>query len=131
MLNVCLSVSTNMLEVCAALVAVNKLVNEDMIPALIGDVLPLLRHEMDAVRKKAIGALHRCYQIDKKYVLDHMDKVRRALCDKGAPRHTIITTTLQCFTSFPSSLSQLCRPQRDGGMSTSIPSHDPRRLYAF
>lgn len=31
-------VSTNQLEICAALSAVNKIVTEDMIPAVIGDV---------------------------------------------------------------------------------------------
>jgi AP-4 complex subunit epsilon-1 len=47
------------LEICAALSAVCKLVTEDMIPAVIGDVLRLLKHEMEAVRKKAVGAMHR------------------------------------------------------------------------
>jgi hypothetical protein len=76
--------STNVLEITAALSAVNKIVTEDMIPAVIGDVsitqlsfsssekllmfagllvllqvLKLLRHEMEAVRKKAVGAMHR------------------------------------------------------------------------
>lgn len=74
--------STNQLEACAALSAVCKLVTEDMIPAVIGDVVALMRHEMDAVRKKAMGALHRLYQMDKACVQDHVDKVRRTLCDK-------------------------------------------------
>ena len=104
--------SNNVLEISAALAAVNKIVTEDMVPAVIGDVsthiilrfllcnfcynmfswllkfariihaclflfassinvssvpnfpgveqvLKLLRHEMEAVRKKAVGAMHR------------------------------------------------------------------------
>ena len=74
--------STNQLEACAALSAVCKLVTEDMIPAVIGDVVNLMRHEMDSVRKKALGALHRLYQMDKSCLHDHFDKVRRTLCDK-------------------------------------------------
>jgi AP-4 complex subunit epsilon-1 len=75
--------STNLLEITAALVAVCKLVTEDMIPAVITDVLNLLNHEMEAVRKKAVSALHRFYQMDKRSVLDHVDKIRRILCDRG------------------------------------------------
>lgn len=74
--------SSNQLEICAALHAVCKLVTEDMIPAVIGDVVKLLRHDMDMVRKKAIGALHRLYQMDKSSIGDHMDKIRRAICDR-------------------------------------------------
>jgi AP-4 complex subunit epsilon-1 len=74
--------STNHLEACAALAAVCKIVNEDMIPAVIGDVLKALRHDVDAVRRKAICALHRLYQLDKTCVIDHVEKVRRMICDK-------------------------------------------------
>ena len=41
--------STNQLESCAALNAVCKIVNEDMIPAVITDIVKLLKHDMDAV----------------------------------------------------------------------------------
>ena len=74
--------STNHLEACAALSAVCKIVNEDMIPAVIGNVLKALRHDVDAVRRKAICALHRLYQLDKTCVIDHVEKVRRMICDK-------------------------------------------------
>mmetsp|Transcript_29560 Transcript_29560/g.66347 ORF Transcript_29560/g.66347 Transcript_29560/m.66347 type:complete len:429 (-) Transcript_29560:9-1295(-) len=74
--------SSNVLEICAALSAVNKIVTEDMIPAVIGDVVKLLKHEMEAVRKKAVGAMHRFYQMDKTSIMDHMSKIRAALCDK-------------------------------------------------
>ena len=75
--------STNVLESCAALSAVCKIVTEDMIPAVIGEVVKLLKHDMEAVRKRAVSALHRLYQMDKYCIKDHVDKIRRALCDKG------------------------------------------------
>lgn len=74
--------STNHLESCAALSAVCKLVTEDMIPAVIGDVVKLVRHDMESVRKKALGALHRFYQMDKTSIVSHLENVRRGLCDK-------------------------------------------------
>eukprot|EP01039_Chlorochromonas_danica_P004528 gene4528-4966_t len=86
--------STNMLEVTAALNAVCKLITEDMIPAVIGDVLNLLSHEMEIVRKKAVAALHRFYQMDKNSVLDHLPKIRRALCDKDP---SVMGATLPLF----------------------------------
>lgn len=74
--------SSNQLEACAALSAVCKLVTVDMIPAVIGEVANLMRHEMDPVRKRAMGAMHRLYQMDKSCITEHVDKIRRALCDK-------------------------------------------------
>lgn len=38
---------------------------------------------MDVVRKRAIVALHRMYQLDKSSLIGHTDSVRRCLCDKG------------------------------------------------
>ena len=55
--------SSNQLEQCAALSAVCKIVTVDMIPAVIGDVIKLMKHEMDSVRKRSINALHRLYQV--------------------------------------------------------------------
>jgi AP-4 complex subunit epsilon-1 len=74
--------STNMIESTTALSGVCRLVTEDMVPAVIGDVIKLLNHDMDPVRKKAVSALHRLYQLDKDSVADHYDKIRRVICDK-------------------------------------------------
>lgn len=74
--------STNHMEACAALSAVCKVVNEDMIPAVIGDVVKALKHEVDSVRRKAICALHRLYQMDRTCIADHLEKVRSIICDK-------------------------------------------------
>ncbi len=74
--------STNMIESTTALSGVCRLVTEDMVPAVVGEVIKLLNHEMDAVRKKAVSALHRLYQLDKTCIDDHHDKLRRVICDK-------------------------------------------------
>lgn len=74
--------SSNHLETCSALTAVCKIVTADMVPAVIGDVIKLLKHEMEVVRKKAVCALHRLYQMDSSCIIDHVDKVRRILCDR-------------------------------------------------
>jgi AP-4 complex subunit epsilon-1 len=75
--------STNQLETCAALSAVCRIVTVDMIPAVLGEIIKLLKHEMDSVRKRAICALHRLYQMDKGCLQDHVEKIRRIICDKG------------------------------------------------
>ncbi|KAI4312870.1 hypothetical protein MLD38_037659 [Melastoma candidum] len=54
--------SDNYLVVCAALTAVCRLINEETIPAVLPQVVELLGHPKEAVRKKAIMALHRFYQ---------------------------------------------------------------------
>jgi len=74
--------SSNQLECCAALSAVCKIITPDMIPAVLADILKLLKHDMDYVRKRAVVAFHRLYQMDSDSVQDHTDVVRRVLCDK-------------------------------------------------
>ncbi|KAK6914363.1 Rubrerythrin, diiron-binding domain [Dillenia turbinata] len=54
--------SDNYLVVCAALNTVCKLINEETIPAVLPQVVELLGHPKEAVRKKAIMALHRFHQ---------------------------------------------------------------------
>jgi AP-4 complex subunit epsilon-1 len=46
--------SANVLEASAALVAVCKILTNDMIPALIGKLAELLEHDQTLVRKKAV-----------------------------------------------------------------------------
>lgn len=53
--------SENYLVVCAALNAVCRLINEETIPAVLPQVVELLGHQKEAVRKKAVMALHRFY----------------------------------------------------------------------
>ncbi|KAK4769165.1 hypothetical protein SAY86_027315 [Trapa natans] len=54
--------SDNYVVVCAALGAVCRLINEETIPAVLPQVVELLGHQKEAVRKKAVMALHRFYQ---------------------------------------------------------------------
>ena len=65
--------STNLLEASTALSAVCKLVTVDMIPAVIGEVLKLLHHDSELIRKKCLCALHRLYQMDNSCLQDHLD----------------------------------------------------------
>ena len=48
---------------CATLIAIPKLVNIETLPALLPPVVALLEHPHEVVRKKAVMALHRFYQL--------------------------------------------------------------------
>lgn len=74
--------SSNHLEVCAALMAVCKLVTVEMIPAVQPMILDLLRHDAELVRKKAVMAIHRFHQLNPDSVSEAGDALRRTLCDR-------------------------------------------------
>ncbi|KAL5550092.1 hypothetical protein UlMin_000268 [Ulmus minor] len=73
--------SDNYLVVCSALNAVCKLINEETIPAVLPQVVDLLGHQKEAVRKKAIMALHRFYQKSPSSVSHLLSNFRKRLCD--------------------------------------------------
>ncbi|XP_019156389.1 PREDICTED: AP-4 complex subunit epsilon-like isoform X2 [Ipomoea nil] len=73
--------SDNYLVVCAALNAVCKLINEETIPAVLPQVTELLGHPKEAVRKKAVMALHRFYQKSPSSVHHLISNFRKKLCD--------------------------------------------------
>lgn len=73
--------SDNFLEVAMALNTVAKLVNVDIIPALMQSVLGLLEHSQAIVRKKAVVCLHRFLQLSPRILDSHNSAVRKALCD--------------------------------------------------
>ncbi|KAK2647778.1 hypothetical protein Ddye_015267 [Dipteronia dyeriana] len=73
--------SDNYLVVCAALNAVCRLINEETIPAVLPQVVELLGHSKEAVRKKAIMALHRFYQKSPSSVQHLVSNFRKRLCD--------------------------------------------------
>ncbi|KAL2333997.1 hypothetical protein Fmac_015210 [Flemingia macrophylla] len=73
--------SDNYLVVCAALNAVCRLINEETIPAVLPSVVDLLAHPKDAVRKKAVMALHRFHHKSPYSVSHLIDNFRRKLCD--------------------------------------------------
>ncbi|KAG7400270.1 AP-4 complex subunit epsilon-1 [Phytophthora boehmeriae] len=74
--------SSNHLEVCAALMAVCKLVTVEMVPAVQPMILDLLRHDAELVRKKAVMAIHRFHQLNPDSVNEVGDALRRTLCDR-------------------------------------------------
>ncbi|XP_031405669.1 AP-4 complex subunit epsilon [Punica granatum] len=111
--------SDNYLVVCAALNAVCRLINEETIPAVLPQVVELLGHQKEAVRKKAIMALHRFYQKSPSSVSHLISNFRKKLCDNdpgvmGAtlcPLFDLITIDVKSFkdlvVSFVSILKQV------------------------
>ncbi|KAI3453914.1 hypothetical protein Pfo_010577 [Paulownia fortunei] len=73
--------SDNYLVVCAALNAVCRLINEETIPAVLPQVVELLGHQKEAVRKKAVMALHRFYQRAPGSVSHLISNFRKRLSD--------------------------------------------------
>eukprot|EP00760_Papus_ankaliazontas_P036666 PhM_4_TR8376/c0_g1_i1/m.65993/K12400/AP4E1; AP-4 complex subunit epsilon-1 len=73
--------SPNFLEVSAALNAINKLINPELIPCLLNDVKGLMKHAQAPVRKKAVVAIHSFYKKDEASIGDNR-QYRIALCDK-------------------------------------------------
>ncbi|CAJ1345311.1 unnamed protein product [Effrenium voratum] len=86
--------SANHIEVCSALASVCRLVNVEMIPAISPLVFKLLNHPQEAVRKKAVIAVHKFFKIVPETVLDQKDQIRKVLCDPdpsvmGASLHVL------------------------------------------
>ncbi|EXC31026.1 AP-4 complex subunit epsilon [Morus notabilis] len=73
--------SDNFLVVSAALSAVCKLINDETIPAVLPQVVELLSHPKEVVRKKAIMALHRFHQKSPSSVAHLVSNFRKRLCD--------------------------------------------------
>ncbi|XP_061363244.1 AP-4 complex subunit epsilon [Gastrolobium bilobum] len=73
--------SDNYLVVCAALNAVCRLINEETIPAVLPQVVDLLSHSKEAVRKKAVMALHRFFHKSPSSVSHLVSNFRKKLCD--------------------------------------------------
>ncbi|XP_019421450.1 PREDICTED: AP-4 complex subunit epsilon-like isoform X4 [Lupinus angustifolius] len=73
--------SDSYVVVCAALNAVCRLINEDTIPAVLPQVVELLGHSKEAVRKKAVMALHRFFQKSPSSVSHLVANFRKRLCD--------------------------------------------------
>ena len=86
--------SDNSLVCCLALHLVCRLVNPDVAPVLAPRVVELLGHESETVRKKAVIALHRCYQQDPSVLQDFDAHLRKMLCDKDP---SVMGATLSAF----------------------------------
>lgn len=68
-----------MLEICGGILAAAALITEDMVPAVSGEVVKLVTHDSDTVRKKAVVTLHRFYQLAPETVTreDLIEKLRK------------------------------------------------------
>lgn len=73
--------SDNFLEVSMALNVVVKLVNVDIIPAVMPTVVNLLSHTQALIRKKAVICLQRFFQLDRGVEAACSECVRKAICD--------------------------------------------------
>jgi len=73
--------STNVMEVCCALTAVCKLINKDMMPALLPQVLELVGSKRDIVRKKAVMALHSLYIKNPSAIPDVRELAKKSVGD--------------------------------------------------
>ncbi|KAK1430733.1 hypothetical protein QVD17_13686 [Tagetes erecta] len=73
--------SDNYLVVCAALNACCKLINEETIPAVLQQVVELLGHQKEAVRKKAVMALHSFHHKSPSSVNHLISNFRKKLAD--------------------------------------------------
>lgn len=69
-------------EIMTALNTVSKLVSASIVSALVDPVTKLLSHTNEAIRKKAIMALHKIHKISPSSVTDFNDKLKKALCDR-------------------------------------------------
>lgn len=98
--------STNHLEVCAALVSVCRLINVEMIPAILPCVSQLLSHNHEAVRKKAIMALHRFYLLDPGTISDAKEAIRKILCD---PDPSVMGASLHILCDMAKSSPASCK----------------------
>jgi len=75
--------SSNIMENCIALIAVAKLVNKEMIPALLPLVSKLMEHKRDIVRKKAVMAAFWFYELESSSIESLKPHFEKTLCDRS------------------------------------------------
>lgn len=74
--------SSNLLEVSFALVVVSRLANVEMAPVLVPLVTPLLAHQSEMIRRRAVIGFHRLVQIGSDISPQTIHQVmRKSLCD--------------------------------------------------
>lgn len=73
--------SSDHVQVANALISIAKLVTVELIPAVINPVVNLLTHKREFVRKKAILALHRFYQLDHDSISQYYPEITKMICD--------------------------------------------------
>lgn len=91
--------SSSVLEVCAALVAVCTIITADMVPALVSEVIKLLAHGNETVRKKCIVVLYRFYTIAPEVTprAELIEKLRRTLCDRDPSVMGSALNVIECI----------------------------------
>ncbi|XP_022936679.1 AP-4 complex subunit epsilon [Cucurbita moschata] len=123
--------SDNYLIVCAALNAVCRLINEETIPAVLPQVVELLGHSKEAVRKKAIMALHRFHQKSPSSISHLLSNFRKRLCDNdpgvmGAtlcPLFDLITTDVHSYKDLVVSFVSILKQVADRRLPKSYDYH--------
>eukprot|EP00547_Thalassionema_nitzschioides_P003301 CAMPEP_0194223520 /NCGR_PEP_ID=MMETSP0156-20130528/35324_1 /TAXON_ID=33649 /ORGANISM="Thalassionema nitzschioides, Strain L26-B" /LENGTH=1069 /DNA_ID=CAMNT_0038954705 /DNA_START=45 /DNA_END=3254 /DNA_ORIENTATION=+ len=88
--------SSHVLEICGGLLACTNIITSDMVAAVNGEVVKLLDHTSDTVRKKAIMTLHRFHQISPDTVTstELREKLRKTLCDRDP---SVMGACLNCI----------------------------------
>lgn len=74
--------SENNLEVVTALNALSKLISVSIIDALKEQILKLVGHSNELIRKKSIMILHKIYLLEPSAVSDFHEKLKKSLYDK-------------------------------------------------
>lgn len=123
--------SSNHLEVCAALIAVSKLVNPEIMPAVLECITDLLHHTHEVVRKKAVMALHRLHLVSPGCLSSMTNKLRQVLCDKdpavmGASLHilhVLITEQPGSFKDLVPSFVSILKQITEHRLPTSFDYH--------
>ncbi|XP_009114969.2 AP-4 complex subunit epsilon [Brassica rapa] len=123
--------SDNYLVVCAALNAICRLINEETIPAVLPQVVDLLNHHKEAVRKKAIMALHRFHRKSPSSVSHLISNFRKRLCDNdpgvmGAtlcPLFDLITEDVASYKDLVSSFVSILKQVTERRLPKSYDYH--------
>ena len=86
--------SANYLEVSSALTAVCKLVNSGFLHAFSDQIVRLVSHSVEIIRKKAIIVLTRFIKLNPSLMSEYLPSFRRTLCDKEP---SVMGATLNAF----------------------------------
>nr|XP_043628124.1 AP-4 complex subunit epsilon [Erigeron canadensis] len=123
--------SDNYLVVCAALNACCKLINEETIPAVINQVVDLLGHPKEGVRKKAVMVLHSFYHKSPSSVNHLLSHFRKKLSDNdpgvmGAtlcPLHDLITIDVNPYKDLVASFVNILKQVAERRLPKSYDYH--------
>lgn len=98
--------SANYLEVSTALTAVCKLVNSGFLHAFSEQIIKLVSHSVDIIRKKAIIVLVRFMKLNPSLISEYLPYFRRGLCDKEP---SVMGATLNAFSQILSDESNIAQ----------------------